>query len=200
MAAVDEWALREACTQIRSWILANPGREVPTVSVNLSSKAFSSGSIVRLVEHILQATQVPARYLRLEVTEGVAMADPTSAGQTLSELRALGVRVSLDDFGTGYCALSYLQQFPVDTLKIDRSFVDRIHEPGGSAIIKLIIALAHSLDLELVAEGTETLEQVEYLRNLGCTYAQGYYFGRPIASDQVSFEPAMKVSRPDAAA
>jgi predicted signal transduction protein with EAL and GGDEF domain len=197
MTAIDEWALRQACGQIRTWLLEVRHREPPTVSVNLSSKAFGSTSIVKLVKEILQSTSVPAKYLRLEVTEGVAMADPARARQTLTDLRTLGVRVSLDDFGTGYCSLSYLQQLPVDTLKIDRSFVQRMHEPGGAAIVKLIVALAHSLDLELVAEGIEDESQVAHLRDLGCAFGQGYHFGRPQAPDQVSFTPAMTIPSSD---
>jgi len=113
------------------------------------------------------------------------MANPARTTEILGQLRALGVRVSLDDFGTGYCSLSYLQQFPVDTLKIDRSFVARISEHGGDAeIVSLIVALAHTLGLEVVAEGTETQAQVEHLRGLGCGFGQGYLFARPAPPEQ----------------
>jgi len=137
---------------------------------------------------VLRTTGFPAAALRLEVTEGVAVADPLRVRAVLQGLRALGVRVSLDDFGTGYCSLSYLQQFPVDTLKIDRSFVARIgvHEGGQSEIIRLIVSLARTLGLEVVAEGTETEAQVEYLASLGCGYGQGYYFSRPRLASEIS--------------
>ena len=111
------------------------------------------------------------------------MADADRVRSVLTQLRALGVRVSLDDFGTGYCSLSYLQQFPVDTLKIDRSFVARIgDDEGAGEIIRLIVGLAHTLGLDVVAEGTETAAQVDHLAALGCGYAQGYFFGRPIGA------------------
>ncbi len=112
------------------------------------------------------------------------MADPDRVRLVLQQLRGLGVRVSLDDFGTGYCSLSYLQQFPVDTLKIDRSFVARVGEDEGPGeIVRLIVGLAHTLGLDVVAEGTETAAQVEYLAALDCGYAQGYYFSRPMAAE-----------------
>jgi predicted signal transduction protein with EAL and GGDEF domain len=179
MAIIDEWALEEACRQGRAWQLAKPDEPPPTISVNLSSKAFASASLVALVAEILAKTEFPAEALRLEVTEGVAMANPAKATEILGELRSLGVRVSLDDFGTGYCSLSYLQQFPVDMLKIDKSFVARIDENGSDAeIVRLIVALARTLGLEVVAEGTETQAQVDYLVNLGCGFGQGYLFAR----------------------
>ncbi|MEQ1756967.1 MAG: EAL domain-containing protein [Vicinamibacterales bacterium] len=194
MTTIDEWALREACRQIREWQLESPEREPPSVSVNLSSKAFGSSALVDLVASILTSVGIPARCLRIEVTEGVAMAEPLRTRQTLGDLRALGVRVSLDDFGTGYCSLSYLQQFPVDTLKIDRSFVQQIGEAGGTEIVRLIVALAQTLGLEVVAEGTEEAGQVEYLRELGCGFSQGYYFGRPVSPAQVAFTSVMKTT------
>jgi EAL domain-containing protein (putative c-di-GMP-specific phosphodiesterase class I) len=125
--------------------------------------------------------------LRLEVTESVAVADAVRVRAALQDLRALGVRVSLDDFGTGYCSLSYLQQFPVDTLKIDRSFVARIQgeDPGEGEIVRLIVSLARTLGIEVVAEGTETEAQVDYLARLGCGFAQGFYFSRPLEASQI---------------
>jgi EAL domain-containing protein (putative c-di-GMP-specific phosphodiesterase class I) len=143
---------------------------------------------VARVARVLTETAFPASALRLEVTESVAVADATRVRTMLQDLRTLGVRVSLDDFGTGYCSLSYLQQFPVDTLKIDRSFVARIkgQDAGEGEIVRLIVSLARALDIEVVAEGTETEAQVEYLARLGCGYAQGFYFSRPVEAAQVS--------------
>ncbi|MBK5298619.1 MAG: EAL domain-containing protein, partial [Vicinamibacteria bacterium] len=186
LITMDQWALGEACRQGQRWHRAHPDRPPVTVSVNLSAKAFGSDSLVPLVIEVLQATGFPARALRLEITESVAISDADRVRSVLKDLRALGVRVSLDDFGTGYCSLSYLQQFPVDTLKIDRSFVARIGEDEGPGeIIRLIVGLAHTLGLDVVAEGTETAAQVEYLAALGCGFAQGYYFARPMAPEAV---------------
>ena len=134
----------------------------------------------------LTSSGFPAGALRLEITESVAISDPDRVPIGAETLRALGVRVSLDDFGTGYCSLSYLQQFPVDTLKIDRSFVARIGEhEGADEIIRLIVGLARTLRLDVVAEGIETLGQLEYLTELGCGYGQGYYFARPSSPEDL---------------
>ncbi len=193
IASIDQWALGEACRQGQQWRLEHPDRADLTVSVNLSAKGFGSKSLVPLVTEVLRATGFPTRGLRLEITESVAISDADRVRSVLKELRALGVRVSLDDFGTGYCSLSYLQQFPVDTLKIDRSFVARIGEDEGPGeIIRLIVGLAHTLGLDVVAEGTETAAQVEYLAALGCGYAQGYYFSRPIAPEAIHDAAARK--------
>ena len=184
---IDRWALAEACRQGQVWRREHPDHKDLTVSVNLSAKAFGSESLVPLVIDVLRVTELPARALRLEITESVAISDAERVRSVLKELRALGVRVSLDDFGTGYCSLSYLQQFQVDTLKIDRSFVARIGEQEGHGeIIRLIVGLAHTLGLDVVAEGTETLAQVEYLATLGCGYGQGYYFARPMAPEAMT--------------
>jgi EAL domain-containing protein (putative c-di-GMP-specific phosphodiesterase class I)/GGDEF domain-containing protein len=188
IAHIDEWALAEACRQGETWRRARPGADPITMSVNLSSKAFGSPTLVPRVAAVLSSTGFPAGALRLEVTETVAIADPDRVRSVLTELRSLGVRVSLDDFGTGYCSLSYLQQFPVDTLKIDRSFISRIGGGGEQGeIIRLIVSLARTLGLEVVAEGTETEEQVAYLGSLGCGYGQGFLFARPVAPDELSF-------------
>ena len=197
IAHIDQWALGEACRQGQQWRREHPDRSDVTVSVNVSAKGFTSDALVPLVTEVLRATGFPARALKLEITESVAISDADRVRSVLRELRALGVRVSLDDFGTGYCSLSYLQQFPVDTLKIDRSFVARIGEADGPGeIIRLIVGLAHTLGLDVVAEGTETAAQVEYLAALGCGHAQGYYFGRPMPPENIalSMEAASKVS------
>ena len=190
MPLIDEWALREACRQARVWQLARARQEPLSVSVNLSAKAFGHPSIVSLVADVLRTTELPARALRLEITEGIAIADPARTTSILTDLRSLGVGVSLDDFGTGYSSLSYLQQFPVDALKIDRSFVAEIGEGEGQpGIIQLIVSLARTLGLDVIAEGAETAAQVANLDELGCGYVQGYYFGKPLAAEQIATEP-----------
>lgn len=178
---IDEWVLREACRQGREWLDAKPSTEPPTMSVNLSPKAFGQPTIVSRVAAVLAETGFPARALRLEITESTAIHDPARARTVLAELRALGVRVSIDDFGTGYSSLSYLQMFPFDVLKIDRSFISSLR-PGSNEneIVQLIVGLAKTLGLDVVAEGAETEAQVAYLEGLGCGYGQGYFFAVPL--------------------
>ena len=177
---IDEWVLREACRQGRDWLRTGTLSASATISVNLSAKAFARESLVEHVLGILRETGYAAAGLRLEITEGAAIEDAVRARTVLAELRASGVRISLDDFGTGYSSLSYLQSLPLDTLKIDRSFVAGIGtDEDKGEIVKLIVGLARTLGLEIVAEGTETAAQVEYLRLLGCQFGQGYFFAKP---------------------
>ena len=177
---IDEWVLLEACRQACEWLRTGVFTARSTISVNLSAKAFAQETLVQNVLDILQATGYPASGLRLEITEGAAIKDAARARVVLAELRRLGVRISLDDFGTGYSSLSYLQSLPLDTLKIDRSFVSGIGtDEDKGEIVKLIVGLGRTLDLEIVAEGTETAAQVDYLRTLGCQFGQGYFFAKP---------------------
>jgi EAL domain-containing protein (putative c-di-GMP-specific phosphodiesterase class I) len=184
LTQIDAVVLREACRQVREWQQASADGAALTVSVNLSGRSFAQPSLVPHVAEVLTATGLSASALRLEVTESVAVTDAARACEVLAELRALGVRVSIDDFGTGYSSLSYLQSLPVDVLKIDRSFVSAIGTGGRGDIVQLIVGLAAALGLEVVAEGTETDAQIEVLSGLGCTYGQGYLFGRPVPPEQ----------------
>jgi predicted signal transduction protein with EAL and GGDEF domain len=187
IARIDQWVLREACTQARRWHDQSPEAASLSVSVNLSAQAFGQQDLVRQVSETLRDTGLDPRGLRLEITESVAMADAERARTVLIGLKALGVRISLDDFGTGYSSLSYLQGFPVDTLKIDRSFVigtDRNDE--CREIIRTIVNLARTLHLDVIAEGAETAAQVEFLEGLECRYLQGYFFSRPMAIEQLA--------------
>ena len=177
---IDEWVLEESCRQGRAWLSSGVVSPAFTISVNLSAKAFAQEALVQRVADVLHATGCPASSLRLEITEGAAIKDAARARVVLAQLRELGVRISLDDFGTGYSSLSYLQSLPLDVLKIDRSFVAGIGtDKDKGEIVKLILGLARTLKLEIVAEGTETAAQVEYLRLLGCQFGQGYFFARP---------------------
>ena len=177
---IDEWVLQAACRQVRAWLDTGVVTPAFTVSVNLSAKAFAQEALVQRVSDMLQATGCPAASLRLEITEGAAIKDAARARLVLAQLRAHGVRISLDDFGTGYSSLSYLQSLPLDVLKIDRSFVAGIGtDKDKGEIVKLIVGLARTLKLEIVAEGTESEAQVEYLRQLGCQFGQGYFFAKP---------------------
>jgi EAL domain-containing protein (putative c-di-GMP-specific phosphodiesterase class I) len=180
---IGHWVLTEACRQIREWQLQFPADPPLTVSVNLSVKQCSQSDLVQRVADVLQTTGLAPSNLKLELTESMIVEDATSTSAMLSELRALGVQVQIDDFGTGYSSLGYLQRLPIDTLKIDRTFVSRIGNNGsGAEIVQTIMALAHDLGMKVVAEGIETDEQLAKLQTMECEYGQGYFFTKPVDS------------------
>jgi diguanylate cyclase (GGDEF)-like protein len=181
---IGEWVLRTACAQNRAWQLARlPGI---TVSVNLSARQFKEKNLAKMVTQTLQDTELDAIYLDLELTESMIMHNADSTIVVLRELNDMGVSISIDDFGTGYSSLSYLTRFPIDVLKIDRSFVrDIASDEDGAAIVAAIIALAHILKLKVVAEGVETVEQLQYLRRHNCDEIQGYFYSPPICADAI---------------
>lgn len=187
--SISEWVLREACYQMRLWQVQFPTNPPLTVSVNLSNKHFNQPGLVKQIKQTLQTTGLDAFSLKLEITESVIMENTKLATTMLLQLRALGVHICLDDFGTGYSSLSYLHRFPIDTLKIDRSFVSNMsvgdEENSKIQIIQTIILLAHKLDMDLIAEGVETKEQLAQLRLMKCKNAQGYFFSKPVNSKAV---------------
>jgi EAL domain-containing protein (putative c-di-GMP-specific phosphodiesterase class I) len=164
------------------------------VAVNLSARQFGAPDLIAGIEQVLLDTGLPPDCLEIELTESLFMSDVTPAVELLHRMKALGVKLSIDDFGTGYSSLSYLSRFPIDTLKIDRSFVaDITHDANDAAIVTSIIALAHNLKLAVIAEGVETAEQLDYLRSHGCDEIQGYYFSRPLPASE--FEHLMRQRR-----
>ena len=172
--------LREACEQLKLWQTQFPAELPLTMSVNITGKEFLCPILAKGIGETLKQTGLDPDTLQLEITETITMSDPEKAASVLSELKALGVRLSVDDFGTGYSSLSRLQQFPVDSLKIDRAFISRMDsDPESHKIVQIIIMLAQNLGLVTVAEGTETEEQVDQLKLLDCGFAQGYYFSKP---------------------
>ncbi|MFC1602479.1 EAL domain-containing protein [Pseudomonadota bacterium] len=180
---LGNWALRQACAQNAAWIKA--GHTPLRVAVNLSIRQFEQQDITDQIQNILIETGLPAKHLELEITESMVMGDINRAILTLKHLRELGVHISVDDFGTGYSSLSYLKQFPIQCLKIDKSFVDDLcHNTDAAAIISAIISMAGSLDLTVVAEGVETKEQMEFLRKDGCDQMQGYYYSKPLPTEE----------------
>jgi diguanylate cyclase (GGDEF)-like protein len=182
---IGEWVLRTACAQVRAWQEA--GLRPIRVAVNLSVRQFYQKDLVEIVARILEQTGVDSRYIEFEITESCLMQNTQAMVALLTELNRLGVRFSIDDFGTGYSSLAYLKRFPIDTLKIDRSFVCDIGtDPDDAAIVKAIIALAHSLEMRVVAEGVETPEQLHFLRTHGCDEIQGYLISRPLPADEVA--------------
>ncbi|WP_017305028.1 EAL domain-containing protein [Spirulina subsalsa] len=177
------WILQEACEQIQVW-----GEEFPdsalTISVNLSGRQFSQPQLAKEVDKILKATGVNPQRLRLEITETTIMENETIVAQTLQDLKAMDIQLSIDDFGTGYSSLSRLRSFPIDTLKIDRSFVMKMEqEPENLEITRAIIRMADSLGIEVIAEGIEHQEHLQLLRKLRCKYGQGYLFAKPLAAE-----------------
>jgi EAL domain-containing protein (putative c-di-GMP-specific phosphodiesterase class I) len=181
---LDLWVLREACNRAARWRAdgLDPGR----VSVNLSARQFQQAGLAQRVRTALEDSGLHPAWLELEITESTVMRDTEEAAEVLRSLKALGVALSIDDFGTGYSSLSYLKRFPIDVLKIDRSFVkDVVEDPNGAAITRAIIGLAHGLNLEAVAEGVETVEQLAFLRDNGCDEIQGFYFSPPVWPEQL---------------
>ncbi len=189
--AAGRWALRRAAADIQHW--RSLGLQVPRVSVNVSAIQLRQKDFV---EAVLQAVADGSaqRLLELEITESVLVEDIEESTRKLQTLRRAGIEVAVDDFGTGYCSLSYLARLPVDTLKIDRSFVVRMGEAGYPRnIVAMIVSLAHTLGLKVIAEGVEDDEQVRLLRDLGCDQIQGFYVSKPLPAQEI--EPLL---RPDA--
>jgi EAL domain-containing protein (putative c-di-GMP-specific phosphodiesterase class I) len=177
---IGEWVLATACRQNRQW--QDAGHAALPISVNMSAANFRAGNLPELVDRALAASRLAPGLLELEMTESLLMHNVEETTELLHRLKAAGVRLSIDDFGTGYSSLSYLKRFPLDVLKIDRSFVtDVATNPGDKAITSAIVALARSLDLGVVAEGVETLVQADLLQSLGCHVMQGFYYSRPVA-------------------
>lgn len=179
---LGEWVLRETCRRIRAW--RDAGLRVPRISVNVAGQQFRGKGLTPVVTAALAESGIPANLLGLELTESEMMEDAPANVRTLHELKEIGVTLAIDDFGTGYSSLSYLKRFPLDELKIDRSFVHRVDaDPDNHAIVAAIIGMAHGLGLLVVAEGVETREELEVLRMRGCDECQGFLFSRPIAAD-----------------
>jgi predicted signal transduction protein with EAL and GGDEF domain len=176
------WVLREACLTVRRWQQQFARPKLFTVSVNVSVRQFEQADLVERVRGILAETGIDPASVRLEITESITMGNVEHVISVMTQLKQTGVRLSMDDFGTGYSSLSYLHRFPLDILKIDRSFVSQMDQADESRhIVQTIMSLARSLRMEVVAEGTETRNQVDQLKMLGCDYAQGYFFSRPLA-------------------
>jgi PAS domain S-box-containing protein len=175
--------LREACQNLRSWQSEFPSSPPLTMSVNITPREFAQPDLVSEIRKSLEQTGVDPGCLQLEIIETTAMGDAERSGHVLADLKALGVRLSIDDFGTGYSSLSRLRRIPVDTLKIDRAFISHMDsDPESCEIVRAIIMLAHNLGLKVVAEGTETKEHINLLKQLNCEMAQGYFFSRPVDS------------------
>jgi diguanylate cyclase (GGDEF)-like protein/PAS domain S-box-containing protein len=177
--ALGEWVMRNACLQNKAW--QDAGLAPMRLSVNFSARQFQQPAFINAVAEILRETNLDPRWLELEITESSIMKEPDQAIEKLHELKLMGIRVAVDDFGTGYSSLNYLKRFPIDTLKIDKTFVaDVCKDPHDTAIVRAIITLGHALDLTVIAEGVETQEQLQYLSSLGCDVVQGFLFSKSL--------------------
>ncbi|MEG3843546.1 EAL domain-containing protein, partial [Microcoleus sp. herbarium14] len=186
---LGEWVLEEACRQLRLWEGMFDFDRPLIMSVNLSGKQFAQPDLVDRIQAILGTTGLSAESLKLEITESVVMDDVESAIAVLKQMKALNVKLGIDDFGTGYSSLSYLSRFPTDTLKVDKSFVGLMEvgsEGENVAIVRTIVTLAHALGMDVIAEGVETAAQLAKLRAIGCEYGQGYFFAKPLPSDEAT--------------
>ncbi|HPN83238.1 MAG TPA: EAL domain-containing protein, partial [Spirochaetota bacterium] len=177
--SIGEWVLTQACEHISAWRL--DGHTDIHVAINFSARQFENRNMLDLVGAVMQRTGTPPQALEIEITETVAMKNYDTSIHLLNELHGMGIRISIDDFGTGYSSLGYLKHFPINMLKIDRSFVNDI--PGSRedmSITRAIIAMARSLGLDIIAEGVETPEQLAFLEEAGCNFIQGFLFGQPL--------------------
>ncbi|GAB4343245.1 MAG: EAL domain-containing protein [Desulfobulbaceae bacterium] len=191
--SIGEWVLRAACRQNRRW--QDQGYPPVCVSVNISARQFRRKDVVEMVGGILEETGLEPRYLELELTESIIMQDMEATIETFRNLKKMGVKLAIDDFGTGYSSLAYLKLFPIDHLKIDRSFVYNIaNDPNDAAIAASVVVLAHSMNLKVVAEGVENAEQLAILREQGCDFVQGYFFSKPLSAREFVpfFEPVLR--------
>jgi diguanylate cyclase (GGDEF)-like protein len=190
---IGQWVLTEACRQARAWQIEFPRTPALGMSVNLSAKQFQNPKLVEEITDALTMSGLDPACLKLEITESVVMQDVPATLAKLHELKDLGIRLAIDDFGTGYSSLGYLKRFPVDTLKIDRSFVKGLsHEGGDSAIVRAVVTVAKSLNMDVTAEGIETDQQRLELKALGCDLGQGFFFGRPTTPEHL--KPLLAIS------
>jgi len=194
---IGDWVLRQACRQMRMWL--DEGMTPVRVAVNLSAKQFRHADLAAVVKSALFEAQLEPGFIELELTESAVMHNPEESAATLQTLSAMGVHISIDDFGTGYSSLSYLRRFPLDKLKIDRSFIrELMTNPDDGAIVRAIISLAHSLRLRVVAEGVETAEQLNFLRELGCDQYQGFHCSPAVPADSfITLIKRLRAERPE---
>jgi diguanylate cyclase (GGDEF)-like protein/PAS domain S-box-containing protein len=196
--SLGRWVLHQACLEANQWRTKNPTIGPCSLSVNLSSKQLSQPDLASVIGEVLDETGLPAELLQLEITESAILEHPEAAAVTLKRLKELGVRLSIDDFGTGYSSLSYLQRFPIDSLKIDRSFVqhlgvERAIDGDDARIVRAIVMIGRNLGKQVIAEGVETADQLQLLRDVGCDFAQGFFFAKPL--DGESCRNLLRIAR-----
>jgi len=183
---IGKWVLRESCMQVKRLIDSGLWPGHAKVAVNLSARQFSDPELIHHIQETLQVTGCPVEILELEITESTLMGDVESAILTMRRIQEMGISIAIDDFGTGYSSLSYLKRFPIDVLKVDRSFVmDIPKDRNDMEITAAVIAMAHKLHLKVVAEGIETQAQLDFLKDNHCEYGQGYYIAKPMPMEQL---------------
>lgn len=176
---IGEWVLRKSCLQIRDWVVS--GEPAITISINISARQLEQKDFIKLVKTVLLQTEVNPKYLEFEITESMAINDAENTLKKLKAINDMGISISMDDFGTRYSSLAQLKKLPVSTLKIDRSFINDLNvKMDNNSLVSAILSMAKSLDLNVIAEGVETLDQFEYLRNKNCDMIQGYLISRPV--------------------
>jgi EAL domain-containing protein (putative c-di-GMP-specific phosphodiesterase class I) len=181
---IGRWVLREACQQMMAWKKNAPDGPALFMSVNISPRQFTQVDLVDQIATVLKETGIDPRLLKLEITESLLIDNVESTAVMMKKLQSMNVRLCIDDFGTGYSSLSTLYQLPIHTLKVDRSFVNRINAAGQHGeIVDTIIMLAHNLGMDVIAEGIENIDQLQSLQKRNCEYGQGYYFSRPVTAD-----------------
>lgn len=186
IVSIGEWVLREACRQLKTWQVEWKTTAL-TMSVNLASKQLKEPNFIPQLDAILTETQLEGKFLKLEITEAILMENTEAVKTKLLQIRERSIQLSIDDFGTGYSSLSYLHRFPINTLKIDRSFIHQMKpESGEVGLVQAIVTLAHTLQMDVIAEGVETIEQCDQLTQLNCEFAQGYFFSKPLSPDSIA--------------
>ncbi|MEI4771945.1 EAL domain-containing protein [Psychrobacillus sp. FJAT-51614] len=192
IVSIGEWVLLQACQQNKKW--QEQGLPSLCVSVNVSVLQFQHGQFLETVQIAIKESQLDPKFLELEITESI-MQNFKESNEILKGLRQLGIKTSVDDFGTGYSSLTVLQKLPIDTIKIDKSFVDELEKEGHNFMVKTIIDLSHNLELNVVAEGIETDRQMKILKDNSCMIGQGYLFSKPVAADELEVLLREEVSR-----
>jgi len=183
--SIGRWILSEACRQVRGWQLKNPSSSEIAIAINLSERQFKHPELIEWVNQVLEETGLSGKRLRFEITEGVIMDNAVVSANILSQLRSLGIEIQMDDFGTGYSSLGVLHQFPIDGLKIDRSFISQMSQGEEKlSFVQMMLNLAHGLGIDAIAEGVETTEQIALLKSLGCAYAQGNLYSKAVEPDE----------------
>jgi len=181
---ITQWVLKEVCTQLQTWQRKFPRQPPLTISINISAYHFSYLHLAQKLQEILEETGIDPSSLKLEITESAVMQNPEAAIQVLQSLRDIDIQTYLDDFGTGYSSLSYLCRFPIDTIKIDRAFIQTIHKNFEAAkVVQSILKIAWDLGMNVIAEGIEDIEQLAKLQSLKCDYGQGYFFSKPLSAE-----------------